>query len=176
METVTITFDNGWEFSFPVPLVDLVVGLVVAAFVVRAGIRWVNCNHRNQIPANPDRAGGTAASPVVEMGEGGKVRRWTLDTVFRAGHTAYVTAVVSSGLLWLCAFRFHTPLKAYPGTRFFREISPILLGLLFGLFLFGAFWVEFSQRAARAVWIRGCVYFAFALLAFAVLQFVIRPM
>jgi hypothetical protein len=55
-----------------------------------------------------------------------------------------------------------TPLKAYPGSRFFSAVSPTLFWVMFCLFLLGGFWVEFSARAFNSVWIRFSIYFAFA--------------
>jgi len=174
MEKVTITFDNGWELSFPVLVVDLVIGVVAAAIMIRAVIRWVNNAVGNT--ADPGKVRSPAPAPDDELTGPRDVKRRVSDAIFRCARTGYVTAVVSSALMWLCAFWVATPLKAYPGSRFFHEVSPILLGLLFCFLLFGAVWSEFSERASRSKWIRRCVYFSFGFLVFAVLKLVIRPM
>jgi hypothetical protein len=88
--------------------------------------------------------------------------------LFSAVRTAFITGVLSSALLYFCAFMMITPFKARPGTLFFHDVAPTLSLILFGLFLFGGFWVEFSKRAYSSPWIRGCIYLAFVASAFSV--------
>jgi hypothetical protein len=89
-------------------------------------------------------------------------RRIIGDIVFAALRTGYVTAVVSCVLTYLCALSAYTPLKGWPGTRLYQDVGPKMCGLLFCLFFFGAFWVEFSERAYASRPIRYCIYLAFA--------------
>jgi hypothetical protein len=91
-----------------------------------------------------------------------------LDFLFGVVRTGYITAVMSAALMFLCALMAYTPGKAFPGSRFYWEVAPMLCELFFCLFLFGAFWVEFSERAYKSPWIRGCVYLAFVIPAFGI--------
>lgn len=110
-----------------------------------------------------------------EMDEQQIPRRQILDILFGVVQAGYITTVISSAVVWMCAFMAHTPFKGYPGSRVYREVSPILMGLMICMFLFGAFWVEFSRRANSSVWIRRCVYFAFGFLVFAAFGSVMSP-
>ena len=94
--------------------------------------------------------------------------RSLLNILFGVVQTGYVTAVMSSAFMFLCALMAYTPGKAFPGSRFYREVAPTLCGLLFCLFLFGGFWVEFSERAYNSPWIRRCIYLAFVIAAFSI--------
>jgi len=97
------------------------------------------------------------------MNEQAKPKRTIWDIFFGVVQTAYVTAVISSALLWLCAFMANTPLKAYPGSRFYSEIGPTLFAVILCLFMFGGLWVEFSERAYNSAWVRRCIYLSFAI-------------
>lgn len=90
------------------------------------------------------------------------------DRLFSVVQTAYVTGVLSSTLLYLCALMAVTPRKMRPGTMFYHDVAPTLSLVLFCLFLFGGLWVEFSTRAYSSPWIRGCIYLAFATSVFSV--------
>ncbi len=46
MERITITFDNGWEFSIATPVAKLVLGTAAAALTIFAVVRWFNLRDR----------------------------------------------------------------------------------------------------------------------------------
>jgi hypothetical protein len=71
--------------------------------------------------------------------------------VFRVGQALYIAAVLAA--------------LAFLGAMDGAEMTRAAASVLGSLFLIGGLWVAFSERASHSTWIKGCVYFSFAVLA-----------